>query len=146
MITPSTVYWITRLDEVRDFVNRLGFMPCMIVMFGTVAAIVLFVLSVATGNGYCEVFEGKSDDALAAIHETMKRISKTLLKIVLVCILIVSSLHAIVAFTPTTKEMAAIIVIPKIANSESVQQLGDGIVDLAKQWLKELAPKKEPTE
>lgn len=43
-------------------------------------------------------------------------------------------------FVPTTKEMAAIVVIPRVANSESVQGLGEGIVDLAKVWMQELRP------
>lgn len=48
-------------------------------------------------------------------------------------------LHPLV---PTTKEMAAIIVIPKVANSESVQGLGEGVVELAKAWMQELKPDK----
>ena len=43
---------------------------------------------------------------------------------------------------PTTKEMAAIIVIPKVANNEKIQELGDGIYQLANDWLKEISPKK----
>lgn len=49
-------------------------------------------------------------------------------------------------FTPTKEEMAAIIVIPKIANSETVSEIGDGMKTLAAEWLEELRPnKKEET-
>lgn len=45
---------------------------------------------------------------------------------------------------PSTKQMAAIIVVPKIANSEVVAEMGDTakeLVGLAKAWLVELKPK-----
>ena len=45
--------------------------------------------------------------------------------------------------TPGTKEMAAIIVLPKLANNQDVQAIGQGITDLAKAWLEELKPKPE---
>lgn len=32
------------------------------------------------------------------------------------------------------------IVIPRVANSESVKDIGDGIVTLAKEWIEELKP------
>lgn len=45
--------------------------------------------------------------------------------------------------TPTTNEMAAIMIIPKIANNEDIQGVGSEIVSLAKDWLKELHPKEK---
>lgn len=47
------------------------------------------------------------------------------------------------AFTPTTNEMAAIKVIPRLANNEDLKGVGSEITDLAKAWLKELKPKTE---
>ena len=46
-------------------------------------------------------------------------------------------------FVPSTKEMAAIYVVPKIANSQTVKDLGEGVVTLAREWLEELRPAKE---
>ena len=46
-------------------------------------------------------------------------------------------------FIPTTKQMAAIIVVPKIINNERVQQLPDQILNLGIEWLEDLKPKKE---
>lgn len=43
-------------------------------------------------------------------------------------------------FVPSTKEMAAIYVIPKIANSQTVKDLGEGVVMLAREWIEELRP------
>lgn len=46
-------------------------------------------------------------------------------------------------FVPSTKQMAAIIVVPKLANSEKVQTVGNQLYDLAVEWMEELRPKKE---
>ena len=45
-------------------------------------------------------------------------------------------------FVPSTKKMAAIIVVPKIANSEKVQTIGNKVYDLAVEWMEELRPPK----
>lgn len=45
-------------------------------------------------------------------------------------------------FTPSTKQMAAIIVVPKIVNSEKVQNVGNKLYDLAVEWMDELHPSK----
>ena len=50
---------------------------------------------------------------------------------------------AVVTFTPTTKQAAAIIIVPKIVNNEKVQTVGNTLYDLAAEWLDELRPKKE---
>ena len=46
-------------------------------------------------------------------------------------------------FVPSTKTIAAIYVVPKIANSETVHELGKGVVTLAREWLEELRPAKK---
>lgn len=46
-------------------------------------------------------------------------------------------------FIPSTKQMAAIMIVPKIANSEKVQTIGNKVYDLAVEWMEELAPNKE---
>lgn len=50
---------------------------------------------------------------------------------------------AIVTFTPSTKQMAAIIIVPRIANSEKVQTVGNHLYDLAVEWMNELRPNKK---
>ena len=46
-------------------------------------------------------------------------------------------------FVPSTREMAAIYVVPKIANSQTVKDLGEGVVTLAREWLEELRQTKK---
>lgn len=43
-------------------------------------------------------------------------------------------------FIPSTKQMAAIMIVPKIANSEKVQTIGNKVYDLAVEWMEELKP------
>jgi len=49
----------------------------------------------------------------------------------------------VATFTPSTKQMAAILVIPRIVNNEKVQKAGDQLYDLATEWMEELRPKKK---
>lgn len=118
MITPWTIYWITRASNISNTLTAvtvvLGIIGAFLMVGGTVAGSL-----------------GERADAKGLLRVGWK-----------VAILFAISLVASI-LTPTTKELAAMIVIPKVANSESVQQLGDGIVDLANQWLVELAPKKK---
>lgn len=51
---------------------------------------------------------------------------------------------AAVTFVPTTKQAAAIVIVPKIVNNEKVQMVGNQLYDLAVEWMRELRlPKKE---
>lgn len=119
MITPMQLYWLTRLDSF----NKL---TAILIAVG-IAAIVMNAI-----YGAFSSMEGDAD------QKTMGR--KLLRR---ACRWMVATILLIIAncLTPTTKEMAAIVVIPRVANSETVQQLGKGVVDLANQWLVELAPK-----
>lgn len=45
-------------------------------------------------------------------------------------------------FIPTTRQMAAIMIVPKIVNSEKVQAVGNRLYDLAVEWMEELKPEK----
>ena len=118
MITPSTIYWISRLAPIC-------FISFAMALIGSMLAIMIWL-------GYA-IAETSGDEEFAS------RLRKYFKPFAITAVIgIMTQL-----FVPTTKEAAAMLVIPKIANSESVQQLGDGIVDLANQWLKELAPNKE---
>ena len=64
---------------------------------------------------------------------------KSYLEIVFALLTFASIANALI---PTTKEMCAIIAIPAIANSETVQGLGNDIVGLAREWIIELKPNK----
>lgn len=66
-------------------------------------------------------------------------ITKKLLVIVAVSFLALT-------FVPSTKQMAAIMIVPKIVNSEKVQTIGNKVYDLAVEWMEELKPNKKKSE
>lgn len=121
MITTWEMYWFTRLDGLNS------------------AAISLFVIG-AVAMIFCIV--GFSAFVLDENDDMQRRIKPLLTVSILTTVV-----GAVVAiFVPTTKEMAAIKVIPMIANSEQMQKLGDvgnNMLDLANAWLLELKPKKD---
>lgn len=49
----------------------------------------------------------------------------------------------VAAFVPTTRQMAAIVMVPKIADNEKVQAAGNKLYDLAVEWMDELRPRKK---
>lgn len=119
-VTPMDIYLLTRCDAIV--------VVCIILTLVFFAAsIVFFILYMDDRNIY---------------HNDEKCHRNCLIASSL---LSVASMFASVLM-PTTKEMAAIVVMPKIANSETVQGLGNGIVGLAKEWIVELSQKKEGKE
>lgn len=58
-----------------------------------------------------------------------------------ICVFFASIL--LLMFTPSTKQMAAILIVPRVVNSEKVQIVGNKLYDLAVEWMGELKPKKE---
>lgn len=119
MITPWNLYWITRLDGIKDFTRGLtGF---------TVFLLIISALSIV---GYCGCKEKWTRKSVAGI----------------VCLLLLAFAagvtgKAVETLVPTTKEMATIVVLPRIANSETVQEIGEDVKTLAKEWVLQLKPK-----
>lgn len=125
MITPTQIYWLTRLDSIKGFGS-------LFVAFSIMLFFCLVFLTV--GKTTEEINEGKS--VLA---------SKLGFFVRLVTVIFLASLLpfiGITCFVPTTREMAAIIIVPKIANSEKVQQAGNQLYTLAVEWMEELRPSK----
>lgn len=122
MVTPMQLYWITRLDS-------------LCVLLAIAMGLFLLAAGVFAIAGFVEGGSILNDDS----DETSKRYFRWSLKSCIVALTILT----LSCFVPSTKEMAAIVVVPRIANSESVQEIGGKIVDLATAWLEGLAPKKK---
>lgn len=118
MITENDLYWMTRLDALKHTLDGLVF------AFGTLCFLGFFASVIFWG-------EDKKFGVRSAVC--------TLVFFFLAIVLGIGN-----AFLPTTREMAAIKIIPRIANNEDVQALGSEIPKLAKEWLEELRPKKTP--
>ncbi len=116
----TTIYWITRLDGINGALGVLG-----------------AVLAITGGIGVVLRLASWMDSDEFGVAPR----GFTALVVAVACGALVVNTARIL--TPTTKEMAAILVLPAIANSEDAQEIGAGLVDLAKEWLVELKPNSE---
>ena len=131
-ITPSMIYWLTRLDEFSF-------------LFGIVFVCIVIVALVNVIGGFVALDSASTDklynrpERLAESKHNIKVRFGRAVKLALVALLV----GVINSVIPSTKQAAAIIVIPKIAKSEVVAEMGDTgkeLVGLAKAWLIELKP------
>ena len=120
MVTEEMVYWITRLDEVKEVLRVLN---------------LLFVIFGITSVGFT-LFIGliRDDDP----WRFPRGVAMGSILLVLGVLFAIGN-----AFVPTTKEYAAIKVIPMVANNEDIKELGSEIPKLAREWVDELRPKGE---
>ena len=131
-ITPSMIYWLTRLDEF-SFLFGIVFVCIVIVALMNVIGGFVALDSASTDQLY-----NRPERLAESKHNIKVRFGRAV-KLALVALLV----GVINSFIPSTKQAAAIIVIPKIANSEIVAEMGDTakeLVGLAKSWLIELKP------
>lgn len=130
-ITPWDVYWVTRLS----YVSGTLFFVTLILFLVSLALLVLGFCWRATVKEY----SWETDESVKQKIELGEKIHSILCKIVAPITLGMALLTTLV---PCSHEAAAIIIIPKIANSEKVEKVGNAIYDLAVQWMDELKPRK----
>lgn len=115
-ITTMQMYWLVTLDSI----NMGSLFMCafvMICIFGLIR--IVFEL------GKCPL------------------IAKILMPILAVLFI---ALFSVCVFLPSTKQMAAIMIVPRLANNEKVQTIGNRVYDLAVEWMEELKPNKKGSE
>ena len=136
-ITPSMIYWLTRLDE---FIFLFGIVFVCIVIVALVNIVGGFIAMDTAHDNRCRCYGNQNE---VPKDEARMRTRFTRAAKFGVAALLVGVVNS---FIPSTKQAAAIIVIPKIANSEIVAEMGDTakeLVVLAKAWLVELKPQSE---
>ena len=126
MIDESTMYWITRLDKVSSVLSGLA-VACGIV--GGIMTIVAVIM--------CPMAASDGDFTPAA--RMTKRGSLITMPLFLIFLLGW-------AFVPTTKEYAAIKLIPAIVNNQKVQTEASDVYELLKDWLKDQVQAELPPE
>ena len=132
-MTESMIYWITRLDGIHGFCFGIQTIAVISTIIGAIAALVSGGLKAASEA------DGSEDEAKLAA--SICRVSCKVW-IPAFCIAMVCSLAR--TFTPTTKEMIAIKVIPQIANVENVEKIKDiskDMLDITSDWLKDMRKK-----
>ena len=123
MPTATQMYWFTRLDHFFGLAEAF----IMIGAIALFASVLIFVISANDSDG--------SGEMEPARKKWLKRILTSAL--VLLCLG-----GGIMTFVPTTKEMAAIYIVPEIVNSEKLRDAGDRMYTLAIEWMEELRPEK----
>lgn len=132
-MTESMIYWITRLDGIHGFCFGIQTIAVISTIIGAIVALVAVCIKVSS-----EVEESNDDARFAS------RICKIACKVWIpaFCIAIMCSLAR--TFTPTTKEMIAIKVIPQIANVNNIEKIKDiskDMLDITSDWLKDMRKK-----
>lgn len=122
MITPSTIYWITRFDDIRA-----GLMVLAIAAV-TLAALALILFFATMENVH---------------RDNEMKCMKLAFCFAAAFALLAGVIGEVRIFVPTTRDAAAMAVIPALANSEKVQTVGNAVYDLAVEWLEELRPAKK---
>ena len=132
------IYWITRLDSLRGLLD--GFHILI-----TISFIVFIVFAI---SGYCMCESNKSynrdshvDPDWAAGCRILKFAKPSaIISFCFACVLAVA-----ISFIPTTKEMASIIILPKIASSENmakIENISKDMIDITASWLKDIKENK----
>lgn len=119
IITPMQMYWLTRLTSLG---NGLAFITGL-----------LFVVTFGQFIAGCAMQDDTFEDCT---HKRGIKLIKTspLLAVVAAVLMIVNCM------LPTTRDMAAILIVPRIVNNEKVQMAGNKLYDLAVEWMEELRP------
>lgn len=132
-MTESMIYWITRLDRIHSFCLGFQTTAMFFIVIGIIAACASITIKTIAESA------GSSDDARLADN-----IYKIACKVLIpaFCIAMICSLAR--TFTPTTKEMIAIKVIPQIAsvnNVEKIKDISKDMLDITADWLKDMRKK-----
>lgn len=143
MITSTQIYWLTRCDELKSFLTCVDAPFIVIAFMATIVVIVLTLFIAFAGNGAYELCSSLSNEELDALKDKARCAAKKCVAVFAVCVTAAITVNLAASFVPTTKEMAAIMVVPRIANSQSVSDIAEDIVELAKAWMVELRPAKE---
>lgn len=130
MITESSVYWLTRLDAIHAWIDVVS-----VVLWLAAATLVLgAIMTYLASTDYSDKTES---------HDKMIRLSRKCLTAALVITAtVVFAIYGVQTLVPTTREMAAVKVIPAIANSQTARDPGSEITSLAEEWLAELHSKR----
>ena len=133
-MTESTLYWITRLDNIHLFCNGLGMILTIFAVVGTIAMAVFKTVKEVNR-------EFNRGDDLDRDFKTASNAISALKFPTISCIIGAVFMSFVTVFIPTTKEMTAIKVIPQFATQENCQKLqaiSKDLLDITAKWLEDV--------
>lgn len=143
MITPTMMYWITRLDGLRGFLHGFDEFTTILTVLGLViSGIAGLICMVVVGNSWTPPDKIVEESEYKLVRSIRNYAAKFTFCVFLPINILLSLAYAL---TPTTKEYCAIKVVPAIMNNAKVQEFGDELYRLGVDWLKELRPQVKAT-
>lgn len=134
VISPWAIYWVLQLDSISGATGVL----CLAV---AVASVISLVAGALSHTADPEEWYSENYKVAAANTKARAPIFIRWGKRLAIAGAILFTAHA---FIPSTKAMAAIIVIPAIANSDRLQREAGDLYDLAKQALRQAVADDKP--
>lgn len=133
------MYWITRLDQIYSFCNGLGTLFAGLAVLGIITLTIFKIIKEVNrefnrGNDLDRDFKTASSAISALKVPTIS------------CIIGAVFMSFVMVFIPTTKEMAAIKVIPQFATQENCQKLqaiSKDLLDITAKWLEDVKNSKK---
>lgn len=134
------LYLLLKLDAIIYLFLWFMVPSCIIGCCAILFWIVLWLIpkSYESGNEWGNF---PSEDEVKDCKMMCANLKKPVGRILMVVLPIFIISRIIVSLVPTTKQMAIIYVVPKVVNSEMVQEIPKKLLDLSKEWLEELSPK-----
>lgn len=126
-MTETMIYWITRLDGICNFCDVI---QTIALVFTVIGMIILLAASILK-----HISESEEDVKIA--NGLCKMSCK--FWIPALCVALICSF--VLIFTPTSREMVAIKVIPQIAstnNIEKIKGISKDLFDITANWLKDI--------
>lgn len=129
-MTGLELYLLLKLDAIIAFFSGAR------TPSATIALVALAVFTISLGVNKGALLTKEKDVAAGA-----KAVNKFAGKIAAFSAISFLLARMICYFTPTTNEMAIIIVAPKIINNEKVQEIPERMLDIGMEWFDEFIPK-----
>ena len=139
-MTESSMYWLTRLNGIHSFITGILFPLVLVSVFAVLAMVISYAMA------KCNEKDAEQSGYAKEQFELASGFFKTSLKVFIYTAASAVCLNAASVFIPTTKEMAAIKVVPILAGPETAEKLkgvSSDMVDAAAQWLKDAKEKRK---
>jgi len=134
-MTGWEVYWLTRLDAIRETLGIL----CVAGVAGLIVGGILYGIS-------CEDYKWSryDDEMWERAKKTRESQGKWARRILITCLFTIAFSLLTGVFVPTLKEAAAIYLIPPIVNNEDMQEIPADAAKLLhnklEEWIEDTAP------
>ena len=141
-MTTTMMYWITRLDGIRDLLHDLDMFTSILTISGLVASCVTAIICMAMCSESYSINEIVEDSDYKFVRNIRNYTAKVTFCVFVPINILFSTAYVLI---PSMKEYCAIKVVPAIVNNEKIQEFGDELYKLGVDWLKELRPQNKAT-